>query len=172
MKVCRICSREEPEARFYPNRRVCKDCLFQQTYAWQAEHREKHLESQRVSKKKQYDREKEVILEKNRQWRAENQEWVAAYNTEYLKSHPEVRAACRDLREAKLRERTPSWANKEKIKQFYLEARRLTQETGIKYTVDHEIPLQGETVSGLHVENNLQILTKSENSKKRNKYAH
>lgn len=170
MKVCRRCSREEPDARFYANRRVCKDCLFQQTYAWQAEHREKHLEAQRVSKKKQYEREKEVILEKNRQWRVENRDWYSEYNSAYYLNNPEKYAGYRDLRIRKLKEQTPDWADKLLIKEFYVQARDLTEKTGILHTVDHIVPLQGTNVSGLHVETNLQILTKTENSKKRNKY--
>jgi hypothetical protein len=72
-------------------------------------------------------------------------------------------------RAAKLR-RTPPWADMEAIKAVYEEARRLTRETGIDHHVDHEIPLQGELVSGLHVHNNLQILTGSENSRKKNRF--
>jgi 5-methylcytosine-specific restriction endonuclease McrA len=65
-------------------------------------------------------------------------------------------------RAAKLK-RTPLWSNKEEIDQFYLNTPR-------GMTVDHIIPLQGELVSGLHVLDNLQYLTKAENSRKKNKY--
>jgi hypothetical protein len=54
---------------------------------------------------------------------------------------------------------------------IYREAQRLTAATGVAHHVDHEIPLQGVLVSGLHVHNNLQILTALENIKKRNRFA-
>lgn len=72
-------------------------------------------------------------------------------------------------RAAKLRA-TPSWANAAAIKTIYEEAKRLSILTGIPHHVDHIIPLQGSLVCGLHVENNLQILTASENSRKKNRF--
>ena len=67
-------------------------------------------------------------------------------------------------------QRTAPWADEQAIRAIYAEARRLTRVTGIEHHVDHTIPLQGKLVSGLHVEANLQILTGSENSRKRNTF--
>lgn len=61
---------------------------------------------------------------------------------------------------------TPAWASKKAIRAIYAEAKRLTRETGIPHEVDHIVPIQGSKVCGLHVEHNLQILTKVENVQK------
>jgi len=63
----------------------------------------------------------------------------------------------------KLRMSIPAWGNRRKIDQIYATA----QEMGME--VDHIIPLKGKTVWGLHVENNLRIITSPANKKKGNK---
>lgn len=72
-------------------------------------------------------------------------------------------------RSAKL-QRTAAWADKEAMKAIYARARQLTTETGIVHHVDHDIPLLGKLVSGLHVETNLRIITGSENCRKNNRF--
>lgn len=61
-------------------------------------------------------------------------------------------------------QRTPPWANLEKVKEIYKNCPE-------GYHVDHIIPLNGVKVSGLHVENNLQYLLAKDNMSKGNKYS-
>jgi hypothetical protein len=70
----------------------------------------------------------------------------------------------RAKRRASQLQRTPKWADLEAIKQFYLNCPK-------GYHVDHIVPLKGANISGLHVLNNLQYLSASENLSKGNKYA-
>lgn len=59
--------------------------------------------------------------------------------------------------------RTPSWANLSRIREIYSKCPE-------GFHVDHIIPLRGSTVSGLHVENNLQYLFSDDNLRKSNKW--
>lgn len=169
-KTCSKCGELKESTLFYPNRRACKQCIFAQNYAWQAKNIEKKRSYTRKSHHKHYDEKREEILIRHKLWRAENKEWMSTYNKQYALENPHILALHRKLRVQILKVQCPSWANQSKIQSLYKEARRLTRETGIRHTVDHILPLQGKIVSGLHVETNLQILTKSENSRKSNNY--
>lgn len=74
-----------------------------------------------------------------------------------------IRASAEAKRRASKLDRTPKWASTEKIKEFY-------RNRPDGYEVDHIIPLQGDLVCGLHVENNLQYLKAEENRSKSNKF--
>lgn len=78
-------------------------------------------------------------------------------NTSHYKTHNTTKYRMTKKRQM------PKWANVEKILEIYA-----NKPTG--YEVDHIIPLRGKLVSGLHVENNLQYLTKQQNGSKNNIY--
>ena len=117
--------------------------------------RERHKDRYRRQKREYYQRNKEHYKELSRKWAAENRDKANAIKAKY--------------KAAKI-QRTPQWADLDKIEEFYAEARRLTEETGIDHHVDHIFPLRGDVVSGLHVETNLQILTAEQNHRKYNKH--
>jgi hypothetical protein len=72
------------------------------------------------------------------------------------------------LRHKRIRQSMPEWA-KEEVKTIYAEARRMSRELNIQYSVDHIYPLNGETISGLTVPSNLRVIKSSDNSRKSNK---
>lgn len=99
-------------------------------------------------------------------WREENKERCLENSRRWRKENPGKSIEATARRRAALIQATPSWADRTKIQEFYSAANFLTKLLGERYEVDHIIPLRGRTVRGLHVETNLQILSKSENCKK------
>lgn len=83
---------------------------------------------------------------------------------------PAAAAATAGARRARKRQALPKWADRAAIRSLYAEARALTKSTGIPHHVDHEIPLAGRMVCGLHVLANLRILTAGDNLRKSNKF--
>lgn len=67
-------------------------------------------------------------------------------------------------------QQTPPWADQKAIEAIYADCRRVSAETGELHHVDHELPLRGRLVSGLHVETNLRVLPAGENMRKTNRF--
>lgn len=103
---------------------------------------------------------------RSRRWMENNREKYRASSANWRRNNLSRVAANQQRRRAKLLQRTAKWADNEKILRFYVLARELTEQTGIPHEVDHIYPLQGELVSGLHVETNLRVIPKSENRSK------
>lgn len=71
-------------------------------------------------------------------------------------------------RDAGKRQATPAWADRDAMRDIYEIATMLTRMTGVPHCVDHMVPLKSDIVCGLHVQDNLMVMTKSENSRKKN----
>lgn len=86
------------------------------------------------------------------------------YRKESYAKNPSKERIANDIRKKRMHEfQVPAWADLDQIKEIYLNC-------PLGHQVDHIVPLNGELVSGLHVENNLQYLTTEDNLSKKNRY--
>lgn len=99
----------------------------------------------------------------------------SAYSKEYCKTENGkiVNSMQSANRRATKLQRTPSWLTEEDhwmFEEIYSLTKLREKLTGVKWHVDHILPLQGKLVSGLHVPMNLQVITATENLSKGNTY--
>lgn len=112
---------------------------------------------------------KERRAEYWRRWYEENKDHRSKSYKEWARRNPHIINALIAKRTAAKLKATPAWADLGAIRAVYAQASFLTKQTGVRHEVDHIVPLQGETVCGLHWEANLQILPKVENIRKSNR---
>lgn len=109
-------------------------------------------------------------VSKRKNWMANNVDKMKEYRKSYRLSNPSIFANATQRRNAKKKKASVLWANQSKILDMYKLAENLSKKTGIKYHVDHMIPLQSNFVCGLHCEANLQVIPAIDNIKKSNKF--
>lgn len=187
MKKCSKCGELKTELEFYKDKSSpsgleyrCKVCAKKKSLKsyYKVSTTSDFKAKKRVYRKTYYKANKDKVLAKTKAyrsqnkkrkyetdklWRMTNPEKCRTYTKRYRsKNSNKVRFwyACR---RADLLKRTPSYANINKIEEFYKNC-----PPGME--VDHVIPLRGKNVSGLHVETNLQYLQKEDNRRKSNKF--
>jgi 5-methylcytosine-specific restriction endonuclease McrA len=123
-------------------------------------------ECSRQKRRERYAKDPTKDLALSAKWKERNKERMLAGQALYKKtSGKAICNASNAKRQAAQLQRTVSWADLNAIQLVY------DQATAAGLTVDHIVPLQGKRVSGLHVPNNLRLLSKSENSRKKNSFA-
>lgn len=135
------------------------DIINAKTRKWYKENKEHHNKNSKIYQ--ELNKEKLKIL--HSEYYQENKEYFSKLQKEWRKQNPHMTTAyVRQYNLAKIN-RTPSWANVKEIQNFY-------RNCPDKFEVDHIHPLQGKLISGLHIIENLQYLTISENKSKHRKF--
>jgi hypothetical protein len=148
----------------------------------------KHKEKMLASRKRYYEKNKEVIVQKAIARNNAKKELRKIYDSErYKRDRDKILKRSRQYYQQnkekevlkslryKLRKQKaiPQWLNEVQLKEvesFYLLAKECEMLTGDKYHVDHIVPLKGKNVCGLHVPWNLQVLPAEINLSKNNKF--
>lgn len=168
MKKCNVCKLDKLESQFNARKRsldglchTCRECAAARNREWRkanpdgfSKWKEKNLDSRNGYMRSWYEANRGHKAKTYKTWASNNLERLAYRNA---------------TRQAMKNGATPPWADRDKIREFYSEANRLTKSTGIRHEVDHIHPLKGDNFCGLHCEYNLQILTRAENASKKNK---
>ena len=135
--------------------------------AYLKQYKEQHKEIHNADARKRYHNNIAKERERSKNKWLYNKEKIMQTNKNWVENNPDKYKTMYRARNAKRRlvvkQQMPKWADAVKIKEIYK-----NKPDGCH--VDHIIPLRGKLVSGLHVENNLQYLTASENSRKKNHY--
>ena len=158
--VCLKCGIEKPLSEYSTNgvglyKRRCKSCRSSEQ---SARYLAKPLEERRLE------------MKRTSNWVRNNPEKYRIYARKTRERNQEHYRLKVQLRRRRHRIATPNWASQEKIKDVYQQAMRLTVETGVRYEVDHIVPLQNSLVCGLHWEGNLQVISATENRRKNNRH--
>lgn len=146
-KACVVCARANQNKWDSAN----KDKLRQYTTKYDQANRDQRREAARLYRQQN----PEAANKATQQYRRRNKSLVSALCSE---------------RRASLLKATPAWVNRSALKLIYAECENRSRETGTPYQVDHIVPLKNKYVCGLHVPCNLQILTATENRRKRNQF--
>lgn len=106
-------------------------------------------------------------------YREENKEQIQKNAKKWREAHKGKKNADTAKRFAAKMQRMPKWLTKEEKERmscYYQLATMRTKESGYAWHVDHTVPMRGESVSGLHVPWNLQVIPAQENMSKGNRH--
>jgi hypothetical protein len=115
---------------------------------------------------------KELVAQRSKEYADRNRTEIKARAKVYRQKTKDRQAEYVRRRQAAKLQRTPKWLTEDDVwvmREAYKLAKIRTEMFGFSWHVDHVLPLQGRTVSGLHVPTNLQVIPWIENVRKHNK---
>jgi hypothetical protein len=177
MKLCVRCKvkKEDLEFRQLKTRlnSWCKDCCKEHRKEWYQKNRKLELDKAKAYHRATYADKRDHKIKKAVEWVKNNPEKYKVNAKKCYENNKSKVMAYAGMRRALKRNAVPIWIDSVKNSLNAIYAMRdwmnLTM-FGIKYEVDHIIPLKNSRVCGLHVPNNLQVITQFDNRSKQNKF--
>ena len=142
MKTCSLCKLAKDQIEFNKNQHRCRNCSLAYMRDYVKSNKDKHKASVALAVSKFRNEKREL-------WNLQ----MAIVNAR---------------RKAALLKAIPRWIDDNLVNEQYAIAQAKTSESGVKWEVDHIIPLQSKIVCGLHVQSNLRVIPASENRIKSN----
>jgi hypothetical protein len=102
--------------------------------------------------------------------RAKNRGRYRLLAAEWARNNSHKRSASQRRREILKFQATPLWGDEFVIEEIYHLSKLRSELTGVKWHVDHIVPINSEIVCGLHVESNLQVIPGILNISKGNRF--
>ena len=150
---------------------TCVDCM---KIDWKEQTAKRKLlpksEAAKEAGRRYYEKNRVEVMARATSRTAESKR---AYKLKYKLANSDLYKALSSFRRKRNQQATPKWltyTQKKEIRSLYIIAQTSTKITGVKYVVDHIVPLVGDNVCGLHVPWNLQIMTQEDNLLKSNKH--
>lgn len=176
MKKCTKCETFKSHDDFHRDKNradglsfVCKGCAIAKTRAWYRSNKDRVLAEARAT----YALNPSTKNQQARKWREQNTERKRENDKAWrLKNIESVRASKMRRKITKIERRRPYDLEFFSLLEF--EAHELANlreaRTGIKWHVDHIVPLKSKLVCGFHNEFNLAVITAKQNMSKGNRY--
>lgn len=195
LRRCSVCDEVKPIQEFYKKKKsyegVCKCCKDEKRIAHHAANpdiQEKRTQSIRDRKSSDplfreklraygashYQLNKDHHNKLVDDWKKRNPEKAAATCAKWSKANSDRVCWHSNMRRTRKLQATPSWANDEwdefVVKEIYHLSKLREDYLGMPHQVDHIVPLKSDLVCGLHCAANLQVLVKTENLSKGNRF--
>lgn len=186
MKTCKACLLHLPLAQFHPHKQIghrnkCKGCTNAQAKHWYEANKERKAAA--VAAWQEANRGAFELA--RAAWKKSNPEKLRGYTSEWQKANrPKINAYKRAqrhvnpasvvkyeiARRAAEKRACVRWANPFFIGEIYHLSKLRTKVVGVRFVVDHMVPLRHPLVCGLHVEHNLEVIENHLNEKKGNRW--
>lgn len=191
LKCCSKCKEYKDISLFSTNKEAkdgkhywCRECtnssrrgkkytISEEAKLYRKEYKRKFLETEqgRLQKskwdKKYRDTNKEKISAQKKEFKRKNPAIVREWKKTEYEKHRDAYILRAYNRLGRIKAQTPDGVDYSIISIIYQQARRLSEDTGLKHEVDHIIPL---SKGGKHHQDNLQVLPWYENRWKGDKY--